>query len=118
MSGAVDLNECPHKVGHCKCGECAICNYQKHSSLHGPFFGEPPGSEPYDHEFVPIENQIRNLICEVCFTSSFNPCPPGTPGAIPDNWGGYMVCGYCRLEDENQQLRAEIERLKRLLDIG
>lgn len=54
MSGAVDLNECPNRVGHCKCGMCAVCPYPKHMAIHGPLYGQPPGSRPYGHEFVPI----------------------------------------------------------------
>lgn len=116
MSGAVDLSECPNKVGRCKCGKCAVCGYQKHNALHGPFLGEPPESKPYDHEFVPVENQIRILICEVCFTSSFDPCPPETPGAVPDNLGGYIVCGYCRLEAKNSELSKALKDCREHLD--
>lgn len=54
MSGAVDLNECPNAVNHCKCGMC-VCGYSKHMAVHGPLYGQPPGSRPYHHEFVPRE---------------------------------------------------------------
>lgn len=73
MSGAVDLDECPdiqavrrlreegisemalRRFGGlpCKCGKCVVCNFPKHSAIHAPFYGSPPGSEPYGHEFVP-----------------------------------------------------------------
>lgn len=39
-------------------------------------------------------------ICDACFTSSWRPVPPGTPGAVPDNVGDWMVCGYCQLVEE------------------
>lgn len=64
MSGAVDINECPHRKhlritrggirpGNCRCGRCAVCGYQKHEGIHGPLVGQPPGSKPWGHEFVP-----------------------------------------------------------------
>lgn len=54
MAGAVDLNDCLYtKFGRkCKCGYCVICGYAKHTAIHGPLFGQPPGSRPYGHEFV------------------------------------------------------------------
>lgn len=74
MSGAVDLDECPdiqfvreyrerysgrgwRHLGSlpCKCGKCAICGYPKHSGIHAPFYGRPPGSEPYGHEYSPLD---------------------------------------------------------------
>jgi hypothetical protein len=54
MSGAVDFNECPSRYSRlCRCGPCAICGYQKHMGIHGPLFGQPAGSLPYGHEYVP-----------------------------------------------------------------
>lgn len=51
VRGAVDLEECPTR--HCRCGPCAVCGHQKHTGIHGPYFGRPPGSRPWGHEFVP-----------------------------------------------------------------
>ena len=62
---AVNLDECPYlnrkltyrktKVmnrGTCRCGACKICGFPKHSAVHGPVYGQPPGTKPWDHEFV------------------------------------------------------------------
>ena len=38
-------------------------------------------------------------VCEVCFTSSWDPCPEGTTGAVPDGPGQWKVCGMCQIED-------------------
>jgi hypothetical protein len=55
--GAIDFNECPEGgiTGwkKCQCGTCAVCGWPKHCALHGPLYGQPPGSKPYDHEFIP-----------------------------------------------------------------
>lgn len=57
MAGATDWNECKTrlmKASPCRClPVCAICGYGKHDALHGPFLDQPPGSEPYDHEYKP-----------------------------------------------------------------
>ena len=52
MSGAVDLDKCPYLRNHCKCGYCTVCGFPKHTAIHGAFYGEAPGSEPFGHEFV------------------------------------------------------------------
>jgi hypothetical protein len=50
--GAVDLSECPTR--HCVCKpRCEVCGFGKHSAVHGPFYGQPPGSKPYDHRYIP-----------------------------------------------------------------
>lgn len=58
--GAVDMSECP-KSGRtydkCKCGYCLLCGNQKHTAVHGPLFGEPPGSKPFDHKFEPSKEK-------------------------------------------------------------
>lgn len=54
-SGAVDLNECPRFYRRCQCGRCAICGYAKHTAIHGPFFGQAPGSAPYGHTYAEDE---------------------------------------------------------------
>ena len=61
MSGAIDFDECfGRKVrtshgnpGRCSCGVCAICGQMKHTAVHGPIAGQPPGTKPYDHEYEP-----------------------------------------------------------------
>lgn len=57
-TGAVDLGECP-KRGKCKCGTCSVCGFQKHTAIHGPSLGQPPGSKPYDHEYHPTPNGAK-----------------------------------------------------------
>ena len=57
---AVDMSQCPsHQYGRlynrCACGRCKVCGFQKHMAVHGPFYGQPPGSQPYDHEFVALD---------------------------------------------------------------
>ena len=54
LTGAVDLNACGNKGswGQCYCGRCAMCGRPKHIAIHGPSFGQPPGSEPWGHEYV------------------------------------------------------------------
>jgi hypothetical protein len=72
MSGAVDLSECPGRgrgrtrVGSigplwCMCGQCAICGYHKHTGIHGPLHGQPPGSRPFGHEFVATVNTRKDV---------------------------------------------------------
>jgi hypothetical protein len=54
MEGAVDLTQCPTRTrtGLCKCGACLECGFPKHSAIHGPFLGQPPGSKPFGHQYV------------------------------------------------------------------
>ena len=43
---------------------------------------------------------MSDLICEVCWTSSWQPCEEGTKDAVRDNMtGGWMVCAHCALEE-------------------
>jgi hypothetical protein len=54
--GAVDLDACRNRSawGNCRCAPvCAVCGYPKHTGIHGPVFGQPPGSKPYGHVFAP-----------------------------------------------------------------
>lgn len=54
--GAVDLDACPSrtpKLRRCRCEKCDVCGQPKHSAVHGPSFGDPPGSKPWGHEYVP-----------------------------------------------------------------
>lgn len=55
--GAVDYRECPKGggAGRCRCGICAVCGFPKHSALHCAFYGQPAGSKPFDHAYVPKE---------------------------------------------------------------
>lgn len=53
------------------------------------------------------------MICEVCFTDSWEPCPPNTPDAVPNiSKDGYMICGYCHLENVNERLQLENKQLR------
>jgi len=51
-SGAVDMDACPLST-RCRCERCMRCGHRKHMAIHGPHNGEPPGSNPYGHEFKP-----------------------------------------------------------------
>lgn len=56
MSGAIDFDECPSRSrrGYCTCEPvCSVCGYRKHTAIHGPHLDQPPGSEPWGHEFLP-----------------------------------------------------------------
>ncbi len=58
MSGAVDLDDCPtwrggRGIHRCRCDPCLKCGYPKHTAIHGPSLGQPPGSKPWGHEYVP-----------------------------------------------------------------
>jgi hypothetical protein len=59
MSGAVDFYECLDPHPHCRCGKCRVCGFQQHMAAHGPAYGQPPGSKPYDHEFVHEHEEER-----------------------------------------------------------
>lgn len=59
MSGAIDFKECPRYFGgqSCRCEpKCRVCGFRKHMAIHGPFFGEEPGTKPYGHEFEPSQS--------------------------------------------------------------
>lgn len=55
-TGAVDLDACPTRGRRrlCRCGACLKCGFPKHTAVHGPVYGQPPGSKPWGHEFVTI----------------------------------------------------------------
>ncbi len=67
MNGAVDISEGPEARARtqwgnrsvCRCEKCYVCGWGKHMVVHGPAYGEPPGSKPYDHEFVPLTTSRR-----------------------------------------------------------
>jgi hypothetical protein len=52
--GAINLSACPRPIrgGNCGCRvRCLSCGERPHTAVHGPYYGQPPGSKPYDHEF-------------------------------------------------------------------
>ena len=52
--GAVDLDSCPYKrplANYCRCDVCRKCGFRKHTAIHAPVYGEPPGSKPLGHRF-------------------------------------------------------------------
>lgn len=53
------------------------------------------------------ENKASD-ICGVCFTSSWSPCPPGTPNSSPDGSGGYRICSYCNLIKELERISRKL----------
>jgi hypothetical protein len=53
MTGAVDFDACPSR--RCYCGKCKVCGFPMHSAVHGPVLGQPPGSKPFGHEFMPMD---------------------------------------------------------------
>jgi hypothetical protein len=57
--GATDISECPYRDrrGGCKCGTCAVCGFGPHVSLHLPSYGQPPGSKPWAHKFIPLGDE-------------------------------------------------------------
>lgn len=63
--GAIDISECPTRrqvktrygttaMLQCRCKPvCSVCGQHKHSAVHGPIYGQPPGSVPWGHEYHP-----------------------------------------------------------------
>jgi hypothetical protein len=45
----------------------------------------------------------KDKVCDVCWTSSWQPCEENTPNAVKDG-NGWMVCGYCKLEEAYRKL--------------
>lgn len=64
MNGATDTEACPTRFrnrgpasAECRClPPCVICGYGEHAAIHGPLFGQPPGSKPWGHEFKPEDS--------------------------------------------------------------
>ena len=52
MAGAIDFSECRTVRHCCRCASCAVCGNRKHTSIHGPYYGEQPGSRSFGHDFV------------------------------------------------------------------
>lgn len=56
-------------------------------------------------------------VCDVCWTSSWEPCEEGTSNAVKDPMtGGWMICGFCNENDIANNLRNEVERMKSVLE--
>lgn len=59
-----------------------------------------------DGQIEELKNRLRlnPYVCEVCFTSSFEPCVKETKGAVKDPSleaiDGYMCCGYCAMYEQ------------------
>lgn len=55
--GALLPSACPSRDGmfRCRCGKCSVCRFPKHTAIHGPRQGEPAGSEPWGHQFIPVK---------------------------------------------------------------
>ena len=50
--GAIDISYCPTKrETPCRCGPCEACGFGPHMAIHGPVFGQPPGSRPWGHMY-------------------------------------------------------------------
>lgn len=49
--GAVSYDDCPtrDRWKRCRCPVCMICGHAKHTAVHGPAHGQPPGSKPWGH---------------------------------------------------------------------
>ena len=57
-SGAIDVQECPTRSDRpyrgCSCTPtCAICGDGPHWASHGPYYGQPIGTTPFGHAYVP-----------------------------------------------------------------
>jgi hypothetical protein len=48
--GAVELTcyRCDANCGP----RCAVCGYFKHTAVHGPAHGQPPGGKPWGHKYT------------------------------------------------------------------
>lgn len=60
-TGAVDLDDCRRNYFHnCTCNPvCGRCGCAKHTAVHGPIAGQPPGSKPWGHEYTPEQEQSK-----------------------------------------------------------
>lgn len=49
--------------------------------------------------------KMKSYICDVCWTSSFEPCDKDFPNAVPDeSTGGWMYCLCCRQHETIEKL--------------
>lgn len=62
--GAIDVFGCTTRTwgrsgGDCRCTpRCAVCGYGRHMGAHGPLIGQPIGSRPAGHQFVPTRPHL------------------------------------------------------------
>ena len=54
----------------------------------------------------------KRLLCEACWTDSWEPIPVDEPGAVKLPDGSYARCGYCHLVEVVNRLYDENKRLK------
>jgi hypothetical protein len=66
---------------------------------------------------VPVISKVTPApVCEVCWSSSWQPCEERTQNAVPDkSTGGWMICGFCNEIEHANNLRNEIERMKSVI---
>lgn len=63
MRGAIDTDRCPTRFKgrnktDCKCKPvCIVCGFGPHAAVHGPLYGQPPGTKPWKHEYQPPKDQ-------------------------------------------------------------
>ena len=59
------------------------------------------------------------MVCDVCWTDSWQPCEQGTPNAIPDPSvvGGWMICEYCQLYEKYENGLINYNNLLNKLDV-
>jgi hypothetical protein len=72
--------------------------------------------EQAERELEQARLRTPGRFCDACWTSSFSPCPEGTPNAIPDpdRSGQWIVCDHCQLHRELEQEREKGTALKEL----
>ncbi len=55
---------------------------------------------------------MTDVICEVCWTTSWQPCAEGTKDAVSDgSTGGWMQCGFCTLQNAYVALTERVAAL-------
>ena len=57
-------------------------------------------------------DQMLTGYCGICWTNSWAPCEPGTPGGFPDENsinGIWMICQMCEANKDMRKLRAALE---------
>lgn len=65
-----------------------------------------------------LHKMSEKAICEVCWSSSWQPCEERTRNAVPDkSTGGWMICGFCNEAEHANNLRNELERYKAFYDL-
>lgn len=62
---------------------------------------------------------MSDVICEICWTASWQPCEEGAKDAVPDTTtGGWMQCGFCVLQEAYVALRRTVKKLRSLACTG